>query len=161
MAGQSSSTILNDGRAYKATDQRNCINAFHSHPSAVWGATKDERLVIADYHLSVDQVYLDAEKRIRENDPNPWTVLTSVDHSADSPSLSGQRPSWVPRWDKAGVLYWLGHTDRWCRAGEDDAAPFRFELSNMGRALELPGIVLDSISWISRVFGDDELRLER
>lgn len=152
--------ILNDARAYKATDQRDRVYAFLSHPSAVRGASNEERLVTADYHLSLDQVYLDTAKSILENDPYPWTVLTCVDHTPDTLSLSGERPSWVPRWDEEWRVYWFGYPEMWYRAGGNDPAAFQPKVSRTDSSLQLQGVILDSIVWTSRAFDSDELKPE-
>lgn len=152
--------ILNDGRAYRVTDQRDRVYAFLSHPSASFGgAGNKERVVTADYRKSMDEVYLDAASRILETDPSPWTVLTCVDHCPGSPSLSGHRPSWVPRWDEGWRAYWLGYPEMWYRAGGND--PAAFQASVLGSVLHLPGgVVLDSIDWSSPTFDAEELTLQ-
>ncbi|EXJ58476.1 hypothetical protein A1O7_05901 [Cladophialophora yegresii CBS 114405] len=152
--------ILNDSRGYKATDQRDRVYAFLGHPSAGCEPLAQTRLLVPDYSLSVDQVYLDIARRILDTDSNPWTVLTCVDHTQGSPSLSGRRPSWVPRWDEGWRVYWLGYTDMWYRAGGTNSNAFRSEVSPAGSSLILYGIIVDSISWTSRPFDSDELRLE-
>ncbi|OCT51464.1 hypothetical protein CLCR_08162 [Cladophialophora carrionii] len=152
--------ILNDARAYKATDQRDRVYAFLSHPSAACGPLAQTRLVVADYSLSVDQVYLDVARRVLETDPYPWTVLSCVDHTQASPSLSGRRPSWVPRWDEGWRVYWLGYPEMWYRAGGAKSNAFESQVSQTGSSLILRGIVVDSISWTSRQFDTDELRLD-
>ncbi len=158
--GGSFINILNDGRGYDATDHRDRVYAFLSHPSASCGPAREGRLVVADYHLSVDQVYLDTARRILENDANPWTVLSCVDHASASFSLSGQRPSWVPRWDESWRVYWLGYPEMWYRAGGEGSAELQYEVSDKDSWLKSTGVLLDSISWTSRAFDSDELRLE-
>ncbi|KAI1618436.1 heterokaryon incompatibility protein-domain-containing protein [Exophiala viscosa] len=150
--------ILNDGRVYQATDQRDRVYAFLSHPSAYWGAENPERVVIADYRKSVDDVYLEAASTILEYDPYAWTTLTCVDHAPNCPSLCGQRPSWVPRWDEGWRVYWLGYPEMWYRAGGNDLTAFQISISNS--ELHLSGVVMDSIDWSSRTFDAEELRLE-
>ncbi|KIW32288.1 uncharacterized protein PV07_03846 [Cladophialophora immunda] len=153
--------ILNDGRSYKATDQRDRVYAFLSHPSTACGAAKEKRLVVANYNLSVDQVYLNTAEAILENDPYPWTVLTCIDHTTDSSSLCGRRASWVPRWDEGWRVYWLGYPEMWYRAGGSKSAQFQFEVSRSESSLRVTGVILDTIEWTSRVFDSEELLLER
>ena len=152
--------ILNDGRSYSATDQRDRVYAFLSHPSAARCSHRQEQIFVADYHLSVDQVYLVTAKCILETDTSPWMVLTCVDHAADRLPPASKRPSWVPRWDEGWSVYWLGYKEMWYRAGGDDPAAFQFEHSSTDSTLGLRGIILDSIVWTSRKFDADELRLE-
>ncbi|OAG44217.1 hypothetical protein AYO21_01674 [Fonsecaea monophora] len=153
--------ILNDGRSYMATDQRDRVYAFLSHPSTACGAAKEKRLVVANYNLSVDEVYLHTAEAILHNDPYPWTVLTCIDHTADSSSLDGLRSSWVPRWDEGWRVYWLGYPEMWYRAGGSKSAPFRFDVSQSDSSLRVTGVILDSIEWTSRVFDSQELLLEK
>ena len=77
---------------------------------------KKEQILIADCEKSVDEVYLDIASCILVNDPHPWTALSCVDHATNSPSLSGQRLSWVPRWDEEWSVYYLGYPPIWYRA---------------------------------------------
>ena len=153
--------ILNDGRSYKATDQRDRVYAFLSHPSAACDGFEADRLVVPNYRLSVDHVYLETARSLLATDPHPWTVLTCVDHLENSPSLSQQRPSWVPRWDEGWRVYWLGYPEMWYRAGGAEAEAFQFEISRQSSSLILPGVLVDSIVWVSRAFDSDELRIER
>ncbi|KIW95612.1 uncharacterized protein Z519_04197 [Cladophialophora bantiana CBS 173.52] len=152
--------ILNDGRSYKATDQRDRVYAFLSHPSTACGIAKEKRLVVPNYNLSVDQVYFNTAVAILENDPYPWTLLTCIDHTVGSPSLCGRRPSWVPRWDEGWRVYWLGYPEMWYRAGGTQPATFQFEVSRPESSLHLTGVILDSIEWTSRVFDSEDLLLE-
>ncbi|OAP60476.1 hypothetical protein AYL99_05478 [Fonsecaea erecta] len=152
--------ILNDGRTYKATDQRDRVYAFLSHPSTAYGVEKEKRLVLANYNLSVDEVYLQTAEGILENDPYPWTLLTCIDHTEDSLSLSGRRPSWVPRWDEGWRVYWLGYPENWYRAGGTRPTSFQFEVSRAESSLRVTGVILDSIEWTSRIFDSEELLLE-
>ncbi|KIY01069.1 uncharacterized protein Z520_03735 [Fonsecaea multimorphosa CBS 102226] len=152
--------ILNDGRSYMATDPRDRVYAFLSHPSTACGVAQDKRMVVANYNLSVDEVYFQTAEGILDNDPYPWTVLTCVDHTADPLSLYGRRPSWVPRWDEGWRVYWLGYPEMWYRAGGIKPASFQFEVSRSESALRVTGVILDSIEWTSRVFDSQELLLE-
>jgi hypothetical protein len=153
--------ILNDGRNYQATDPRDHVYAFLSHPRATCGAGKDEPIVVVDYNKSVDEVYLETASRILETDLYCWTVLSCVDHTPNSPSLSGQRQSWVPRWDEWWRVHWLGYTGMWYRAGGSQPAAFRAEVSTVDSSLEVLGIFLDTIDWTSQAFTEAELVLAR
>ena len=156
---ESLSDVLNVARYYQATDQRDRVYAFLSHPSATCRTGRKEIIVIADYNKSVDEVYLDTASRILETDPHPWTVLSCVDHTYNSPSLSGARPSWVPRWDEGWSVYWLGYPGMWYRAGGSPLPPFQPKFSKSDSSLEVQGIVLDTIIWVSQSFQDRELDL--
>ncbi|KAI4169325.1 MAG: hypothetical protein LQ348_007300 [Seirophora lacunosa] len=100
--------VLAVARGHQATDQRDRIYAFLSHPLTVAGSQNRGKMMVADYAKSLDHVYLEATTHILETAQNPWTVLSSVDHKPESPSLSGQRPSWVPRWDEGWYVCRLG-----------------------------------------------------
>lgn len=152
--------ILNVTRPYKATNQRDRVYAFLSHPSAARATQKAGRMILPNYKKSLDGVYLDTAIRILETDGNPWALLSSVDHKPDSISLSGQRPSWVPRWEEGWFTYWLGYPEMWYRAGGNMPAPFNAKASETDATLRIQGIILDTITWISRAFEDDELRVE-
>lgn len=153
--------ILNDGRSYQATDQRDRVYAFLSHPSTLVSGVKDERFMVPDYNKSVDEVYLQAARGILENDPYPWTLLSCVDHAANSPSLSGQRSSWVPRWDEDWRVYWLGYPEMWYRAGGAQTEGFAFDISVSDSSLSMSGVLLDSITWISEAMDTNGLNLEQ
>ena len=156
LAGQTLIDILNDGRFFEATDQRDRIYAFLSHPRASSHAKK--KAAVVDYRKSVDEVYAETAQHILEYDPYPWTVLSCIDHIPDSPSLSGQRPSWVPRWDEGFRVYWLGYSKMWYRAGGDQPATFHAEVMPDG-SLKTKAILLDRIAWRSQAFLEEELVL--
>lgn len=155
---QSFSIVLNVARPHQATDQRDRVYAFLSHPRASVGAARKEQIVTVDYNNSVEEVYLDTAIRIIHMDPYPWTVLTCVDHRMDSPSLSGMRPSWVPRWDEGWSVYWLGYPSMWYRASGSTTAPFLANVSRLQSSLEVTGVCLDTIAWSSKSFDDEELK---
>ena len=152
--------ILNISRAYQVTDQRDRVYAFLSLSMIAWKSGKNEQVLIADYNKSVDEVYLDTASCILANDPYPWTVLSCVDHATNSPSLSGQRLSWVPRWDEGWSVYYLGYPAMWYRAGGSPSAPFQAIVSKSDYYLEVQGILLDTIVWASRSFKSEDLDLE-
>lgn len=151
--------ILAVTRPYHATNQRDHVYAFLGHPLAAASTRNEGSIVTVDYKKSTDQVYLETATRLLENDEHPWTVLSSVDHKPDSPSLSGQRPSWVPRWDEGWYTYWLGYPSMWYR-GRGGSAQFDTITSDNGAGLLVKGIILDSITWHSPAFDSEELKLE-
>ncbi|KAL8691812.1 MAG: hypothetical protein Q9218_003058 [Villophora microphyllina] len=176
--------VLAVTRPYQATDQRDRIYAFLGHPLAAGNSKKEDAteqltqtmeggtrrtlnrrtssgLMPADYDKSLDEVYLETATHVLKTDENPWTVLSSVDHKPNSPSLSGQRPSWVPRWDEGWYTYWLGYPTMWYRAGGKTSVPFEATVSETGALLMAQGLVLDTIIWTSRAFTDEELTLEQ
>ncbi|KAL8717803.1 MAG: hypothetical protein Q9225_004989 [Loekoesia sp. 1 TL-2023] len=157
---QSLLDILAVIRPHEATDQRDRIFAFLSHPVVAGTTQRETRRLFADYNKSLDEIYLEAAIYTLENAENPWTVLSSVDHKSDSPSLSGQRPSWVPRWDEGWYTYWLGYPTMWYRAGGNGSAPFNASFSESEVALNIQGTLVDTIFWCSRPFDDEELKLE-
>ncbi|KAL8838507.1 MAG: hypothetical protein Q9176_005059 [Flavoplaca citrina] len=157
---QSLIDILAVTRPYEATNQRDRIYAFLSHPVVAAGNWKAGRKLLADYEKSVDEVYLEAAIRILETAKHPWTLLSSVDHKPNSPSLSGQRPSWVPRWDEGWYTYWLGYPSMWYRAGGTNPPSICAETTGGRPTLKVQGTILEEITWSSRAFDDDELRLE-
>ena len=148
--------ILNAARYYQATNPRDHIYAFFGHPSAGEGS----QLPSVDYSMSVDGVYLEMANYILVNDPQSWTVLSCVDHKPDSPSLFGQRPSWVPRWEEGWHVYTLGYPSMWYRAGGCQAEPFQASLSRSGTSLNVRGVFFDTIVWTSESFKDEELKIE-
>ncbi|KAL9044888.1 MAG: hypothetical protein Q9214_002010 [Letrouitia sp. 1 TL-2023] len=152
--------ILAATRPYKATDQRDRVYAFISHPSVANGTRRDDRTIIADYSKSLDSIYLEIAIHGLETDKNPWTVLSTVDHKPNSPSLSGQRPSWVPRWDEGWYRYWLGYPSMWYRAGGNSTGSFNARVNETEATLQIQGTILDVIIWISRTFAWDNLELE-
>lgn len=148
--------ILNVARHYQATDPRDHVYAFFGHPSAGEGW----QLQSVDYSMSVDRVYLEVASHILMNDPQSWTVLSCVDHKPDSPSLCGQRPSWVPRWEEGWHVYTLGYQSMWYRAGGCGPEPFQASLSRSGSSLSVQGVLFDTIVWTSESFKDEELKIE-
>ena len=158
LAGQTLLDILNDGRVFEATDQRDRIYAFLSHPRASSHAKK--KAAVVDYRKSVEEVYSETARHILDYDPHPWTVLSCIDHIPDSPSLSGQRSSWVPRWDEGFRVYWLGYSSMWYRAGGDQPAVFHAEVKSNG-CLKTRAILLDTIDWRSKAFLQEELVLSQ
>lgn len=157
---QSLLDILAVIRPHEATDQRDRIFAFLSHPVVAGSTQGKTRRLFADYNKSLDEIYLEAAIYTLENAENPWTVLSSVDHKPDSPSLSGQRPSWVPRWDEDWYTYWLGYPTMWYRAGGNGPMPFNASFSKLEAALTIQSTVVDTIFWCSRPFDTEELKLE-
>ncbi|KAI4217694.1 MAG: hypothetical protein LQ351_000290 [Letrouitia transgressa] len=152
--------ILAVTRPYKATDHRDRVYAFISHPAATNGTRRNDRTIVADYSKSLDSVYRDIATHVLETDQNPWTVLSTVDHKPDSPSLTGQRPSWVPRWDEGWYTYWLGYPSMWYRAGGNSTKSFYAEVNETAATLQIQGKIVDVIIWVSRAYAWDELELE-
>ncbi|KPI45460.1 uncharacterized protein AB675_560 [Cyphellophora attinorum] len=146
-SGISFISTLNNGRYYRATDARDHIYAFLSHPSA--DAAASDNLLVPDYEKSVDQIYLETALRVLETDSHPWTLLSCIDHTIESPSLKGGRPSWVPRWNEQFRVYWLGYPGMWYRAGNLDGSRFVCRYDGETQSLHLRGIVLDTVSWAS------------
>lgn len=157
---QSLVNILAVTRPYHATNQRDHVYAFLGHPMAAAGTGYEGSIMKVDYKKSTDDVYLETAIRLLKNDENPRTVLSSVDHKPNSPSLSGQRPSWVPRWDEDWYTYWLGYPSMWYRAGGNTPGRFTSTLSNNGAVLTIQGIILDTITWHSQAFDSEDLKLE-
>ncbi|KAI4115865.1 MAG: hypothetical protein LQ345_003619 [Seirophora villosa] len=108
---------------------------------------------------TVDHVYLEATPPILETAQNPWTVLSSVDHKPESPSLSGQRPSWVPRWDEGWYVCRLGSSGNWYRAGGTHASSSDASVAKIGEIPSIQAMLMDTTTWCSRTFAEDELRL--
>ena len=157
---QSFGHILNVARPYRATDQRDHIYAFLNHPRAFSPIGKKKPIVLADYNRSVDEVYLHTAICLVEADQHPWTVLSCVDHRVDSPSLSGQRPSWVPRWDEGWSVYWMGYR-MWYQAGGDPSEYFLAKVSKDIPMLEVRAVVFDKIVWASQVFEYEGLDISK
>ncbi|ETN37457.1 uncharacterized protein HMPREF1541_08448 [Cyphellophora europaea CBS 101466] len=155
-------SILNNGRYFGTTDPRDHVYAFLSHPSAD-NVARDSpgQLLTPDYNASVDQVYLDTAVRILETDPQPWTVLSCSDHAPDSKSMTGHRPSWVPRWDEGFRVYWLGYPEMWYRAGGPDSSSFTSEYHAETCSLHLRGVLFDTITWASEPYLSEELTTEQ
>ena len=147
--------ILNATRHYQATDPRDHVYAFFGHPSA----GERSQLPSVDYGMSVDDVYLEMASHILMNDPQAWTVLSCVDHKPNSPSLCGERPSWVPRWEEGWHVYTLGYPSMWYRAGGCQPN-FQASLSRSESSLGVRGVLFDTIVWLSESFKDEELRIE-
>ncbi|KIW17677.1 hypothetical protein PV08_04872 [Exophiala spinifera] len=147
--------ILNDGRQYKATNPRDRVYAFLAHPSV--SGHDQKGALSADYNKSVDEVYHDAARHILLNDPCPWTLLSCVDHIIDSPSLKGERPSWIPRWDENWRVYWFGYPTMYYRAGGDSSKEFKATASPSLGILELSGLLLDDIVWCSDILQSEDL----
>jgi Heterokaryon incompatibility protein (HET) len=153
--GQSFIDILNDGRTYQTTDQRDRIYAFLGHPRAA------EQDIDADYQVSIEEVYLRAARSILGTCQYPWTVFSTVDHTPDSPSLTGERPSWVPRWDESWRVYWLGYPDMWYRAGGHVPEAFEISAPLSEPRVTLKGVIVDAIVWVSKAFTSEELILQQ
>ena len=151
--------ILCDGRMYEATDPRDHVYAFLSHPTAVAHAQGGHTLVDINYDKSVDDVYTELATRVIETDRYPWTVLTCFDH-ANALALSGQRQSWVPRWEEVFRVSWLGYVGMWYQAGGLPSEDFRAEVSKANLSLRTNVIVLDEIRWASQILRDEHLVLE-
>ncbi|KAL8957983.1 MAG: hypothetical protein Q9193_004870 [Seirophora villosa] len=152
--------VLAVARRHQATDQRDRIYAFLSHPLAVAASHNRGKMIVADYAKSLDHVYLEATTHILETAQNPWTVLSCVDHKPESPSLSGQRPSWVPRWDEGWYVCRLGYAGNWYRAGGTHPSSSNASVAKSGEILSIQAMPLDTITWCSRSFAEDELSLE-
>ncbi|KAK5189310.1 hypothetical protein LTR96_010904 [Exophiala xenobiotica] len=135
--------IRNDGRQYKATNQRDRVYAFFGHPSVSSGSRNRADALIADYDKSVDDVYFDAARYILQTDPFPWTLLAC----------------WVPRWDEEWRVYCQGYPELFYRAGGLPPRKFQAEASASMLTLSLPGILLDEIVWCSQAFRGEDLKL--
>ena len=157
---QSFTDILSISRAYQITDQRDRAYPLQSLSMVALKIEKKEQILIADYEKSVDEVYLDIASCILVNDPHPWTALSCVDHATNSPSLSGQRLSWVPRWDEEWSVYYLGYPPIWYRARGSPSALFQAIVSKSDSFLEVQSIFLDTIVWASGSLKSEDLDLE-
>ena len=152
--------ILNVTRPYQATDPRDYVYAFASHPRASQAADKKSNFVIVDYNSSIDEVYRRVALHTLQHDPYPWTILSCVDHRPDSPSLNGQRPSWVPRWDEGWYVYTLGYAGMWYRAGgNQNSSKFQASVSEPGILLRVHGLNFDTITWKSQTFEHEQFRI--
>lgn len=152
--------VLTTGRRFNATDSRDHVYAFLSHPAARSAARSvPMKLLAPDYNADVDQVYLDTAMFLMETDPSPWRVLVCVGHAPGSPALGAQRPSWVPYWNEGWRTSRFDHVS-WYRAGGHDISCFTYLYEPADKTIHLTGAIFDNVTWSSRPFTLTELMLE-
>lgn len=147
--------VIFSGTGYKAKDARDYVYAFLGHPTARMlprDNSPAQLIVDADYHISVDDLYLRVAKKILQNERFGWMVFSYIDHVDDSPSLDGRRPSWVPRWDDDFGLTVLGDQRSWFRAGGPETVDFRSQITvDQGfGSLRSRSIMLGTVVWVSQ-----------
>ncbi|OQV02024.1 hypothetical protein CLAIMM_07281 [Cladophialophora immunda] len=148
--------LLHSAKGLKATDPRDFIYSLLGHPSALKpGTTDNTSFVDPDYNLP----YLDAYHRFALEwlkDPHGVNLLLSVEH--DENTLSGDYPSWVPRWNFVQPAQTLGLQTK---------LPFNAALG-LGpssckpidpRTLNVQGLVFDRVTAKSPVLDKTALRL--
>jgi len=86
-------SLIQDTRACQCSDPRDRV-------FALFGLAPDPELV-ADYHLSADQVYTKVASYILKVDL--WRALSVLDLATNS-APSGVRPSWVPDWSQNDIF---------------------------------------------------------
>lgn len=131
--------LLNHGALLDCSDPRDHVYAFLGHPLA---RDEDGRpLVFPDYVKSVDQVYLDVSCVLLRR--FGLRLLSSVEHR-DSTIKEGL-PSWVVCWNVSIVMNDIARYPQLYSTTPPHWAP---DLSKaiVGNCLELPGIILDSVS---------------
>jgi len=85
---------LSRGRSYEASDPRDHIYAFLSHPSTVW----EGKLILQPYYTkTVRELYIEVALQILKSSGN-LNLLTEVEHILKV-DLNSHFPSWVPQWD--------------------------------------------------------------
>ena len=127
---------LVEGRGSKATNLRDKV-------FAVMGVKPTTRK--ADYTKSISEVYTEAAKTV--NSQELISLLCCVDHPDQVPGL----PSWVPDWSTPRHTTSLGHQGRrhgvYTASGDPRVLPeFLFD----GRALTIPGILIDPIAFVGQ-----------
>lgn len=131
--------LLNHGALLDCSDPRDHIYAFLGHPLA-----KDEDgspLVFPNYVKSVEQVYLEVSCLLLRR--FGLRLLSSVEHREST--IKEEFPSWVVRWNVSVVANDIARYPQLYRATPSHWAP---DLSKAitGKGLELPGIILDTVS---------------
>ncbi|KAG8530672.1 uncharacterized protein KY384_004027 [Bacidia gigantensis] len=151
--------ILHAQRRYRATDPRDRVYAFLSHPLVPLHSEDGRKLISADYNQSVDQVFFDTARSLVQLDALGWTVLSAVQHRSRSGISSIRRPTWVPRWDEDSSLARLGRPSKWYMAGGHDSFQAKVSvLSPLDKWLEVKGAGFDRITWTSKVFAPEDFQ---
>jgi hypothetical protein len=141
--------VLHLARIHQASDPRDRIYAFLSHPSALVSGslitTPDYRLATAELYIRFAMTYIERTKNLQ--------VVTLVDH--DEVSLSGALPSWVPDWHAINrVSMTPGMRDP--MAEEESDSSISFVTSGAKPVLVVRGVVVDSVLAVSPVLGDKD-----
>ncbi|KAF2497497.1 HET-domain-containing protein [Lophium mytilinum] len=149
--------ILSIARFFEATDSRDYIYAFLGHPYA--RLPDGSQFVEVDYTKSVEDVYFEAASAMINYGLHPCITLTYVDHTLDSKSLFGSRPSWVPRWDEGGRVSRIGNIDNWYRAGGTLEVKFK-AIVQSNQSLKLRGFIFDTIVHKSKVLHNKDFSIQ-
>jgi hypothetical protein len=150
--------VLNVGKAFLATNKRDYIYAFLGSPLA---RTADNRLLIEpDYQSSVADVYFDiAHTLLHHPIEAPW-VLSAVKHLTIADVEGVEFPSWLPRWDKAMMVFSVGMRGAWYNAGGvNENLSQELEIRD-DKSLAISGFIFDEIIWTSRTMQRKDLSLD-
>jgi Heterokaryon incompatibility protein (HET) len=140
--------VLQQGRYFGATDPRDHVYAFLSHPTAL-NPNTHLPLIIADYEKDVLDIYYDTACAILKARPSDLTYLLScVDR--DQEAFDEPYPSWVPQWHLEGHTTTFGYPGE-CRDSPDS----EFTLLD-DRSLVLSGFIFDEIDWISSTITESD-----
>ncbi|ETN39875.1 uncharacterized protein HMPREF1541_06101 [Cyphellophora europaea CBS 101466] len=144
---------LHRARWQKCGDPRDHIFALLGHPAAVDPVT-GKRWVEADYTKRVEEVYHETAMQLLANG-NGLMVLNVVQHESLDKALQRDVPSWVPQWDDQASLHNLLGDDVCVYNPSRDIRP-AIQFTESSRVLISPGLVLDTISAVSWVFGSHD-----
>jgi Heterokaryon incompatibility protein (HET) len=133
--------VLHWARVHGATDARDRIFAFLSHPSACINGNSGKPLLRPSYRVSVEQAYVSCAATLIEL-TRSLHVLAFVDH--DTKLAVGRLPSWAPDWHAPNLVSPLPHSylEGWKQETDDGIA---IDRTISGGSLRVRGLVIDDI----------------
>jgi hypothetical protein len=141
--------VLHLARIHQASDARDRIYAFLSHPSAVAGGSL---IVNANYKMSAAELYTHFAMTVIERTKN-LQILTLVDH--DEVSTTSALPSWVPDWHAINRVAMTPGMRRPMSEEESDSH-IAFVKSVARPILVVRGVVFDTVLAVSPVLDDKD-----
>lgn len=148
--------VLFSGRHLLTTDPRDHVFAFLECPFA-----KDESsqpILEADYSAPTDEIwYRVACRLVRHPREGRW-LLSAVKRASRDVIMNSNRPSWVPYWDDCHWASMLALPISKFEAGGPRSLFSAFV--RKGKVLDIPGIIFDSVVWMSDEIEEDGFTLD-
>jgi hypothetical protein len=141
--------VLHLARIHQASDARDRIYAFLSHPSAVVGGSP---IVTVNYKMSAAELYTHFAMTFIERTKN-LQILTLVDHDEVFPTDA--LPSWVPDWHAINRVAMTPGMRR-LMSEEESASDITFIKSVAKPILVVRGVVFDTVLAVSPVLDDKD-----
>ena len=142
--------VLHWARVHQATDPRDRIYAFLSHPSSLVGGTP---LIRPKYDLTTNQVYTSLTAALIERTKN-LHILAFVDHETHITTddkgqlITPPLPSWVPDWHAPNLVAPLPCSSNRAKPQESDHL---ISILEDGKLLVVRALIVDTIAATSNM----------